>query len=432
MELISSSLGDMSVNIDFFQKLVLAALIGILIGIEREHRRKEGIKLIAGVRSFTIASIAGMISAYLAITVDQGILLLSLAFFAIVSAIYVYAKNVTLNQPGITGPIALFCTFLLGVLITHDQYMIAITGAVVITLLLAEKRKLHSFATELTDTEIQSAVRFLAVVFILYPVTPDEMFMGVINPRWVLLIVIVVATISFISFISMKKFGTRYGLPLSGLLGGVVNSEATTGAIAAMAKNRSELVESSFTGIILSNASMLVRNLLIALIIDPSGRVFLLMAPPQIVITSFAVVALIRSKNETPVSETIKLDSPFALSSAVKFGFGFAALSIFATFADRYAGAAGVYAIALGGFVSSAVVTASVVTLAVSGHVPPSTAAMTAVLAGIMSTGTKIILVKWSGPPELAELIKKTFTRFISLGTAVIIIWGIFITYVRF
>jgi len=432
MDLIPSSLGDMSVNMDFFQKLVLSALIGILIGIEREHRRREGIKLIAGVRSFTIASIAGMISAYLALTVNTGILLVSLAFFGIVSAIYVYAKNITLNQPGITGPIALFCTFLLGVFIAHNQYMIAIAGAVVITLLLAEKRHLHSFATDLTDIEIQSAVRFLAVVFILYPVTPDEMFMGVINPRWVLLIVIVVSTISFISFISMKKFGTRYGIPLSGLLGGVVNSEATTGAIAAMAKEKSELVESSFTGIILSNASMLVRNLLIALIVDPSGRVFLLMAPPQIVITSFAVAALIRSRNGTPVNETIKLDSPFALSSAMKFGFGFAALSIFATFANRYAGDAGVYATALGGFVSSAVVTASVVTLAVSGHIPPATAALTAVLAGIMSTGTKIIIVRWSGQPELTELITKTFTRFISLGIAVIIIWGIIITSVHF
>jgi uncharacterized membrane protein (DUF4010 family) len=432
MDLIPSSLGDMSINIDFFQKLVLSSLIGILIGIEREHRRTDGVELIAGVRSFTIACIAGMISAYLAITVDPRILLISLSFFALVSAIYVYVKNVTINQPGITGPIALFCTFLLGVFITHNQYMIAIAGALVLTLLLAEKRQLHSFATELTDVEIQSAVRFLAVVFILYPVTPDETFMGVINPRWVLLIVIVVATISFISFISMKKLGTRYGLPLTGLLGGVVNSEATTGAIAAMAKGRSELVESSFTGIIMSNASMLVRNLLIALIIDPSGRVFLLMAPPQIVITSFAVAALIKSKNGTPVNETIKLESPFALSSAVKFGFGFAALSIFTTFANRYAGTTGVYFTAFGGFVSSAVVTASVVTLAVSGHVTPATAALTAVLAGIMSTGTKIILVRWSGPPELAELIKKTFIKFISLGTAVIIIWGIFITYVHF
>ena len=432
MELIPSSLGDMSVNIDFFQKLVLATLIGILIGIEREHRRSEGVELIAGVRSFTIACIAGMISAYLAITVNTGILLISLAFFALVSAIYVYVKNVTINQPGITGPIALFCTFMLGVFITHNQYLMAISGALVITLLLAEKRQLHSFATELTDTEIQSAVRFLAVVFILYPVTPDEMFMGMINPRWVLLIVIVVATVSFISFVTMKKFGARYGLPLSGLLGGVVNSEATTGAIAAMAKNRSELVDSSFAGIIMSNASMLIRNLLIALIVDPSGSVFLLMAPPQIVLISFAVVSLIRSRDGTPVNETIKLESPFALSSAVKFGFGFAALSIFATFANKYAGVAGVYATALGGFISSAVVTASVVSLAVSAQVPPGTDALTALLAGIMSTGTKIILVRWSGPTELAELIKRTFGKFILLGTVVIIIWGIFITYVHF
>ncbi|MDO8727799.1 MAG: MgtC/SapB family protein [Candidatus Methanoperedens sp.] len=431
MELIPSSLGDMSVILDFFQKLVLASLIGILIGIEREHRRAEGRELIAGVRSFTIASITGMVSSYLALTVNPGILLVSLAFFSMISAIYVYIKNVTLRQPGITGPIALFCTFLLGIFITHNQYMISIAGAVVITLLLAEKRKLHSFATELTDVEIQSAVRFLAVIFILYPVTPEELFMGVINPRWVLLIVIVVSTISFISFITMKKFGPKYGLPISGLLGGIVNSEATTGAIAAMAKEKSELVESSFTGIIMSNASMLVRNLLIALIVDPSGRVFLLMAPPQIVITSFAVSALIRSRNGTHVSEMIKLESPFALSSAVKFGFGFAALSMFSTFANRYAGAAGVYATALGGFVSSAVVTASVVSLAVSGHVSPTTAALTAVLAGIMSTGTKIFIVKWSGPNELAELIKKTFTKFIYLGIAVIIIWGILITYIR-
>jgi uncharacterized membrane protein (DUF4010 family) len=431
MDLIPSSLGDMNVNIDFFQKLVLAMLIGILVGIEREHRRTEGVELIAGVRSFTIASIAGMVSAYLALTVDPRILLISLAFFALVSAIYVYVKNVKLNQPGITGPIALFCTFLLGVFITHDQYMIAIAGALVITLLLAEKRQLHSFATELTDVEIQSAVRFLAVVFILYPVTPDELFMGVINPRWVLLLVIVVATISFISFITMKKFGTRYGLPLSGLLGGLVNSEATTGAIAAIAKKRSELVESSFTGIILSNASMLVRNLLIALIVDPSGRVFLLMVPPQVIITLFAVAAVIRSRNGAPVNETIKLESPFALSSAVKFAFGFAALSIFSTFANRYAGVAGVYATALGGFISSAVVTASATALAVSGNVPYSTAAITAVLAGLISTGNKILLVRWGGPRELAEPIKKTFTTFIGLGMLILIIWGIFITYVR-
>ena len=430
-ELISPSLGSMDVNIDFFQKLALATLIGILIGIEREHRRIEGVELIAGVRSFTIACIAGMVSAYLALNVNQGILLISLAFFAIISAIFVYVKNVTLRQPGITGPIALYCTFLLGVLINYDLFLIAIGGAVVLTLLLAEKRPLHSFATTLTDEEIISAVRFMAVIFILYPITPDELFFEVINPRWVLLIVILVATISFISFVILKKLGARYGLPLSGMLGGLVNSEATTGAIAGLARKKNELIESSYVGIVLSNATMLLRNLAIAIIVDPSGRVLLLMLPPQLIIASFGMVAAIRSRNLSPEIEPIKLESPFALFSAIKFAFGFAALSIFSKFANNWAGIAGVYATALGGFISSAVVTASATALAVSGHVSYSTSALTAVLAGIISTGNKILIVRWTGPKELAEAIKRTFTRFIILDILVLVIWGIIITYYR-
>ncbi|SNQ62949.1 MgtC/SapB family protein [Candidatus Methanoperedens nitratireducens] len=417
-------------DIEFFQKLALATFIGILIGIEREHRRSEGVELIAGVRSFTISCIAGMISSYLATLTNPGVLLVSLAFFAAISAIYAYIKNAILKQPGITGSIALYCTFLLGVLITYNLYQIAIVGAVVLTLLLAEKRPLHSFATNLTDTEIISAVRFLAVVFILFPLAPDELFLGIINPRWILLIVITVATISFISFITLRKVGTRYGLPLSGILGGLVNSEATAGAIASMVKKRNELTASGYAGILLSNSSMLMRNLLIAFIVDPSGRVLMFMLPPQLLITAVAVGTVLRSKDGEPVNETIKLESPFALSSAIKFALGFAALSVFSTFANMWAGVTGVYATALGGFISSAVVTASATALAVSGHVSYSTAALTALLAGIISTVNKILLVKWAGSQGLAEMVKETFTGFVILGTVVLIIWGIFITYV--
>lgn len=428
-DLVSQAFGNMEVNFDFFQKLALAALIGILIGIEREHRRPEKVELIAGVRSFAIASIAGMISSYLALETSAGILLITLAFFAMISAIFVYIKNVTMKMPGITGPIALYCTFLLGVFITYELYLIAIAGAVIITLLLAEKRPLHSFATNLTDDEILSAVRFLAVVFILYPITPDELYMDTINPRTILLIVIIVATISFISFVIMKKMGTEQGLSLSGLLGGLVNSEATTGALAAMAKKREELTNSSFVGIILSNAAMLVRNLFIAFVVDPSGRVLFLMAPPQIIITMFAVIAVIRSRNNTQLSETIQLQSPFALSPAIQFAFGFTALSVVARFANLWIGVAGVYATALGGLISSAVVTASATSLAVSGNVAYSTAAFTAVLASIISTGNKMMLVKWSGPKPLVEMTNKTFTRFIVFGTLVLVLWGFFINY---
>ncbi len=431
LDFLPPSTASMDTNIEFFQKLALATFIGILIGIEREHRRPKGVELIAGVRSFAIAAITGMLSSYLALKISNpGILLVSLAFFAIISAIYVYIKNAIVKQPGITGPIALYSTFLLGVLITYDLYLIAIAGAIIITLLLAEKRPLHSFATDLTDDEILSAVRFLVIVFILYPITPDELIMGVINPRWILLILIIVSTVSFISFVIMKKLGTGFGIPLSGLLGGLVNSEATTGALASMAKKRSELLESGYVGIILSTVTMLIRNMAVAFIVDPSGKVLLLMIPPQLIITAFAAASVLRSRNHIPAAEPIKLESPFALYSAIKFAFGFAALSIASRFTNMWAGAAGIYATALGGFISSAVVTASAALLAVSHVVPYSTAALTAVLASIISISNKIVLVKLAGPTELADLIKNTFMRFIVFGTAVLILWGIFITYI--
>lgn len=332
-------------------------------------------------------------------------------------------------MPGITGPIALYCTFLLGVLITYEFYIPAIAGAVIITLLLAEKAPLHSFATNLTNDEILSGVRFLAVVFILYPITPDELFMGVINPRTILQIVIIVATISFISFVIMKEIGTKRGLPVSGMLGGLVNSQATTGALAAMAKKRTELIESSYLGIILSNAATLARNMVIALIVDPSGKVLLLMAPVQIVIILFLAATAIKSSNHMVSNETIQLQSPFALSPAVKFAFGFTALSFISRFAYLWAGVAGVYATALGGFISSAVVIASVTALAVNHTVSYNTAAITVVLASIISVGSNMIFVKLSGPPELMQLIKKSFTRFIIFGTVVLIIWAILINH---
>ncbi|MCZ7369544.1 MAG: MgtC/SapB family protein [Candidatus Methanoperedens sp.] len=429
IDLVSPSFGNMDVNFDFFLKLALAMLIGILIGIEREHKRPETMELIAGIRSFSIACIAGMVSSYLALKTVPGILLISLAFFAIISAIYIYIKNVILKMPGITGPIALYCTFLLGVLITYEFYIPAIAGAVIITLLLAEKAPLHSFATNLTNDEILSGVRFLAVVFILYPITPDELFMGVINPRTILQIVIIVATISFISFVIMKEIGTKRGLPVSGMLGGLVNSQATTGALAAMAKKRTELIESSYLGIILSNAATLARNMVIALIVDPSGKVLLLMAPVQIVIILFLAATAIKSSNHMVSNETIQLQSPFALSPAVKFAFGFTALSFISRFAYLWAGVAGVYATALGGFISSAVVIASVTALAVNHTVSYNTAAITVVLASIISVGSNMIFVKLSGPPELMQLIKKSFTRFIIFGTVVLIIWAILINH---
>ncbi len=382
-------------------------------------------KIFAGVRTFALACIIGMIATFTSKLAGIEILIITAVFFAFLCATIAYTTNIVYGQPGITSPIALFCTFLLGILVAMDYYLFAIVGAVVLTFLLIEKKPLHSFAEHLSDKEILNAVQFLAIAFILYPIMPDKTFFGVVNPRFAILVVVLVSLISFSSYVSLKKFGTQWGISYSGLLGGFVNSEATTGALSSMSKNRPNLIDATYTGILLSNTAMLIRNLAIALIVDPSGRFALLMLPPQlIVILASSLITLIKRKSFDTTDEPLKISSPFALGPAFRFGAGFTIILIIATIANDIAGPIGIYAMALGGFVSSAAVTVSMATLAVNGSTSFSTAAQAAVLASIVSTSAKVVLVKMSGSDELFVRARNTFVLLVLIGLVALAGWS--------
>ena len=412
------------VSIDFLQKLGLSLMIGILIGIEREHRRASK-KISAGVRTFALAGMVGMITTFVSGLIGIEILIIATIFFAFLCSTIAYAANIVYGQPGIISPIALFCTFLLGILVAMDYYLFAIVGAVMLTFLLIEKKPLHSFAENISDYDILNAVQFLAVAFILYPIMPDEMLFGIVNPRSAILIVVLVSMISFSSYVFLKKFGTRGGISYSGLLGGFVNSEATTGALSSMSKNISTLTDATYVGILLTNTAMLVRNLIIALIVDPTGKFALLMLPPQlIIIIASLFIALLKRKSFDTTDEQLKIKSPFAIGPAFKFGAGFTIILILATIANDVAGPIGIYAMALGGFISSAAVTVSMASLAVNGSISFTTAAQAAVLASIISTSAKIVLVKMSGSNELFVRSRNTFAVLALVGIIALAGWS--------
>ena len=92
-------------------------------------------------------------------------------------------------------------------------------------------------------------------------------------------------------------------------------------------------------------------------------------------------------------------------------------------------GEIGVYAIALGGLVSSGAVIASVGALAFSGSLTPTTAALIAVLASIFSTTNKIFLVKMTGSDELVHKVTKNFIKLAGIGVVAFLVWIIIISF---
>jgi uncharacterized membrane protein (DUF4010 family) len=411
--------------VDFLTKLAIAFLIGIMVGVEREHRGLEH-EIFAGVRSYSITCITGMLVAMASESIGAGFVYVSTLFFAAICCIITYSKIFLFKRIGVTSPIALFFIYIMGVLVGYDYGLFAIVSSIVVAFLLIQKQPLHQFAGSLKKEELYNAVQFLAVAFILYPVMPEKKFFGLLNLRYAILIVILVSLISFSSYVLLRKHGTKRGLCYSGFLGGFINSEATTGALAGLSKKAEEMADPVLTGILLCNISMLIRNLVLTFIVDPNGRITLLMLPPQLVLIIVSTaLTLKRSKKFCPIGGgDLKIQSPFSLGQAFKFGIAFTLILIIGNFAYSAAGTAGIYMTALGALVSSSGVIVSVALLAVSGNITPQVAANTAILASLISTLNKILLSKISGSASLFSLAKKDFGIIAIIGTVALLLWN--------
>jgi uncharacterized membrane protein (DUF4010 family) len=406
-------------------KLAIAFLIGIMVGIEREHRGIEH-EIFAGVRTYSITCITGMLTAFVSNATGPCFVYIAALFFGIICSIITYAKIFLFRRIGVTSPISLFFIFVMGVLVGYNYGLYAIISSIVVSFLLIQKKPLHQFAGNLTKEELYNAIQFLAVAFILYPVMPEKELFGIINMRYAILIVILVSLISFISYVLLRKFGTKSGICYSGFVGGFVNSEATTAALAGLSKRVEEMADPVLTGILLCNISMLIRNLILALIVDPTGQTTLFMLPPQVVIILVSIIMVLRyDKKFCPISgEELKIESPFSLGQAFKFGAAFTVILIIGNFAYKVAGTTGIYFTALGALVSSSGVIVSVTLLAVSGKISYATAANTAVLASLISTMNKILLSKISGSSSLFSLAKKTFGVITIIGAIALLLWN--------
>lgn len=410
--------------LDFLEKIGVSLLIGLLIGLEREHWRRDK-KIYAGVRTFTIASLTGTLATLIEPFVSFDILLITTVFMALACLMIVYAVNVVYGRSGLTSSVALFFTYLLGIMVAKGMFLVPIVFAVVLTFVLIEKKPLHAFAESLSEKEIASALKFLAVVFVLYPIVPEEPIFDVINLKSAILIVVLVSFISFVSYLSLRRLGSSVGIAYSGLFGGFISSEATVVALANLSLKKPNLVENIYTGSLLAVISMIISNMLIAIIVDNSGATALLMLPPFIFMGLVTVVfVLFGNRNMEVTSEKLEIGSPFALGPAFKFGAIFMFFMFIANAANDLAGPSGTYATAIGGIVSSSAVTASVAALAINGTISFQTAAETAVLAGIISTLTKPIYIKITGSKELFGRSIISFIAIVIAGSIALVVWA--------
>lgn len=212
------------------QPYLVAVAIGLLLGLERE-RSHDG-KLTAGSRSFALLALFGAAAASFGPWAV-------IAGLAGVGALMVLAYFRTSgDDPGTTTEIAALVAFLLGAL-THTQPAVAVALAVVVVALLLSKNRIHRFARDIvTEVELEDAVKFFVVAFVVLPLLPDRPLgpYGVLNPAKVWLLVVLLTGIGWVGYIGVRALGPQRGLLVTGLAGGFVSASATTASMGRLSR----------------------------------------------------------------------------------------------------------------------------------------------------------------------------------------------------
>jgi uncharacterized membrane protein (DUF4010 family) len=249
---------------------------GLLIGLERERRKGRGpSRRAAGIRSFTLVALCGA----LAQALDQPALVALGGLGVVVLAGLAYwfdralptgpvADPATPGQPvftdddgsadpGMTTELALFATYLVGVVAMAQPALGAGTAAVV-AVLLAARGRLHRFATQLlSDQELHDGLLLAALGLVLLPLVPQQPvpWLAGLQPSVLAGLVLLILLLQAAGHIALRLAGPGVGLPLSGLMGGFVSSTVTVAAMGHRARADASLAGPCTAAAVLSTAA---------------------------------------------------------------------------------------------------------------------------------------------------------------------------------
>ncbi|HKX28130.1 MAG TPA: DUF4010 domain-containing protein, partial [Blastocatellia bacterium] len=180
------------------------------------------------------------------------------------------------------------------------------------------------------------------------PVLPNRTYgpYSVLNPRNIWLMVVLIVGISLSGYIAYKFLGAKAGLLLSGVLGGLISSTATTVSSSRRTVHEPNSVRSATIVIATASAIVFARIALEIATVAPS---FLtgIVGPLAMMMLLVAISAVVMWFWGDGITDTIpEQENPSELRSALLFGLLYAAILLAVAFAkDRY-GSGGLYVVA--------------------------------------------------------------------------------------
>ncbi|MCS7237871.1 MAG: MgtC/SapB family protein [Thermoguttaceae bacterium] len=331
-----------------FRHLGLAVVLGLLVGLQREHSEANR----PGMRTFTLITVLGTVCALLGQVYGGWVVaagLVGLAAALLLPPILLSRDREP--DPGITTDIAAMVMYGVGALLVilpqAPAIPVAIGGGVAV--LLQFKPELHTFAHKLGDQDLRAIMQFALITCVILPVVPNQAFdpFGVLNPREAWLMVVLIVGISLLGYILYKFVGEGAGILLGAILGGAISSTAATVAYARQARSGVLEPRGAAVAVGIASAVVFIRILAEVAAVAPEMLTKLLLPCAVLLISTAAPPIVLYLRAQRTNAAVVQPRNPSELSSALFFGATYLLVLFALAVAKRYIAPEYLYTVAV-------------------------------------------------------------------------------------
>lgn len=419
-----------------YTSLGLALLSGLLIGLEREHSRPVGDPkrpFFGGIRTYPLIALTGAAASLLAHTLGPWPLVVGGLTLIVLLAIS-YWRDANEGHTGVTSELSAMLTYFLGALaLAGDsigpfsrRVFVVASIAVVSTILLSAKTELRQLSTRISRDDVIAALKFLLVAVVVLPVLPNEAFgpWGVLNPFRIGVLVTVIAGVGLVGYVAIRLLGSGRGMLLTGAVGGIVSSTAVTLAAAGRAKQTPALAKVAALSVLVASSVMFIRLLAVLAAVEPNlfREVLMPISVMGGVMLIGTLILYVRGGAAKNDAGEVKIDNPFELTSALKFGALFVGVMLVSRWAQTTFGNSGAYVTGfLAGLTDVDAISLSMANLVKNGEIDLHVARVTVVLATCANTIAKAVLALSLGGVAMGRVVGIVSAVALVGGLAVII-----------
>jgi len=253
---------------------ILVAVFSLLIGLSqrRIHSLANDTSHTFGTdRTFTFIGILGFVlylldSQHAALFMGGGLIL------AIIFSISYFFHIREFKDFGATTILIALITYCIGPLVLTQPLWMVLLIVVTVLILTELKESFVSLSMKFDRYEFLTLGKFLVIAGVILPIVPDKPFIKDLSltPYNIWLAIVVISTISYFSYLLKKFVFRKASIVLSGILGGLYSSTATTIILAKKSKKEPQHLNQYLAGILFATSMMYFRILILIFIFSQS------------------------------------------------------------------------------------------------------------------------------------------------------------------